>query len=286
MACPTLSANMKEEMNWKPIGIVLALTIGCLPAQPQLDLTSIKASTASRHPEVSLHQGKLSIKNACLRDLVRIAYQVRDFQVFGGPAWIVADGYDIEAKGKSDLPGSSLPHLIQSLLRNRFHLKFHRETKELPVYLLTVAKGGPRVHESRVGPCPQFKWEIGQFTSKPCTAVGGGPNQQLNHTLDAVGISISGAQGLIEFLVGNLDRMVIDKTGLRGTYDLHLEWDRRATAEILESGGPGSPPKTAIREDAGPSLFAAVEEQLGLKLESGKGPVEVLVIDHAEKPSL
>src|SRR5262249_10336695 len=151
----------------------------------------------------------------------------------------------------------------RAILEDRFRLKLHRETRELPVYALTVAKGGPRIPKSLAGDCPSFKWERGQHSPNSCTAVETGPNRQLNHTLDAVGISIS---GLIKFLSDNLDRIVIDKTSLTGTYDLHLEWNRRATAEVLESGGPGSPPKSAILEDAGPSIFAALEEQLGLKL--------------------
>jgi uncharacterized protein (TIGR03435 family) len=226
------------------------------------------------------------VKNASLRDLIRVAYQVRDFQISGGPDWIDSAHYDIDANAK-DKPVpkewlTTMMSLLQSLLADRFKLKLHRDTKELPVYVLTVAKGGPKFQQSREKSCTTFNWirnspPPGQIANIHCGAAEL-TNAQLNRTLDAVGISIWGvspdAPGLTWFLSRELDRIVIDKTGLTGLFDFYLEWNRAAT---LDKAAASADPDN-------PSLFTALQDQLGLKLTSEKGPVEILVIDHAEKP--
>jgi uncharacterized protein (TIGR03435 family) len=228
--------------------------------------------------------------------LIQSAYQVREFQVLGGPAWIDSDRYDINAKVKGnptrDEWSQAIGPMEQSLLRERFKLRLHRETRDLPVYSLTVAKDGLKLHPTRSGGCTKFERSRYPISSDQrwspdyCGAVETGPNIRLNHTLDAVGMSISeGPDSLVPVLEWQLDHRIIDHTGLSGIFDIRLEWNRAATAKAISSGTHGdASPRIPLFDDESPSIFAALEEQLGLKLESAVGPIEVLVIDHAEHP--
>ncbi len=238
---------------------------------------------------------ELIVKNTTLRNLIRMAYHVRDFQIAGGPAWIDSDRYDMEVKMGSDWTIESREQMIgptlQALLKERFKLNLHREMKELPVYSLTISKYGHRLPPSK-GRCTNFQW--GRYAIPPgkqspdyCGAVEAGPNLRLNHTLDAVGMNINGTSGLTAVLSRELGRDVIDKTGLTGLFDIHLEWNREATARSIGPEGRIDPSKLApSTDDESPSIFTALEDQLGLKVDSIKGPVEILVIDRAEKPAV
>jgi uncharacterized protein (TIGR03435 family) len=226
--------------------------------------------------------GGLRAVNATLRSMIREAYQVRDFQLSGGPAWLDSARYDIEAKGQIE-PGSQeqtglqVMKMLQALLADRFQLSIHRETKEMPIYALLVAKNGPKLEASREGcfdptagipPPPTLP---GQSPSRPC----GGFNNSSNQMLGAkVGMSHFAAN-LSKFI----GRTVVDRTGLKGTYDIALRWTPYEGQAFL---APTEPPPA---DGSQPSIFTAVQEQLGLRLESQRGPVEVLVIDGAEKPS-
>jgi bla regulator protein blaR1 len=266
------------------------------------ETASIKVgSRDGKGPFVTSTPPRLTVKNATLRDLIRMSYHVRDFQITGGPAWIDSDRYVIDATARGNptteewLETTGL--MLQTFLRDRFKLKMKRETQELPVYDLMVAKGGLKLAHSEERSCTTFKWDRnspppGQSTAISCGAVEL-TNTRLNHTLDANGMSITRVGGntlvpsLTTFLSGELDRTVIDKTGLTGLFDFHLEWNRLATARLLGRSPADDPSANASAspDASSPSLFAAVEEQLGLKLEPAKGPVEVLTINHVEKPS-
>lgn len=192
-----------------------------------------------------------------LDNLITYAYDLRDYQVAGSPLWARAsadaDRYDIAAKveGDGELSRDQSKKMLQALLAERFQLKFHRETKELPVYELVVAKNGPKLKES--APDAQIMLRMG------------GTN----------GIEITATKTSIAMLVNQIsnhngvDRPVLDKTGLNGGYDFKLTWtlDRAALGIDTEA------------------VSIALQEQLGLKLEPAKAPIEILVIDHAEKPS-
>jgi uncharacterized protein (TIGR03435 family) len=269
--------------------LATALSFAVATSQPRRSFERISINTSAPGSRSFSLSGlpNLTVKNASLRDLIRVAYQVRDFQISGGPDWIDSAHYDIDANAK-DKPNpkewlTSMTSLLQSLLEDRFKLKLHRETRELPVYVLTVAKGGPKFQQSKEKSCTTFNWirnspPPGQIASIHCGAAEL-TNAQLNRTLDAVGISMTGATpdapGLTWFLSRELDRIVIDKTGLTGLFDFYLEWNRAAT---LNKAATSADPDN-------PSLFTALPDQLGLKLTPEKGPVEILVIDHAEKPS-
>lgn len=225
--------------------------------------------------------GGLRAVNATLKSLISEAYQVRDFELSGGPAWLGSARYDIEAKGQlepgsQEQPGLQVMKMLQALLADRFQLRIHRETKEMPIYALLVAKNGPKLQAPRevcfdpTGGIPPPPTLPGQSPSRPC----GGFNNSSNQML--------GASVGMPRLAANLSRFtgrtVVDRTGLKGTYDVALRWTPN---EGQAWAPPGAPPSDGSQ----PSLFTAVQEQLGLRLESQRGPVEVLVIDRAEKPS-
>jgi bla regulator protein BlaR1 len=205
------------------------------------------------------------VMNTPLSNLIGAVYHLHAFQVSGGPPWINSTRFDITAKAEDVSPPEQMTSLraivLRTVLKDRFHLQFHREMKELPVYILTVAESGLKLPRSN-----------GVSSSgKP------GANMYLNHTMDAIGFSIAEIPGtrpgVTTILSSELGRMgiderVVDKTGVTGLFDFHLEW----------SPAPSSDPDR-------PSLFTAVREQLGLKLTPGKAPVEILVVDHAEDPT-
>jgi uncharacterized protein (TIGR03435 family) len=215
----------------------------------------------------SMPGGRFAANNASLKLLIQTAYDVRSHQISGGPNWLDSAKFDIEAKSDSAAPipagpagGPQMRLMLQSLLEERFKLKLHRESKEEPVYELVVAKGGPKLQQAADSLKQQqrgLQMRRGQLTGT------------------AAPMSI-----LVSQLSQQLGRSVIDKTGLTGQYDFDLKW----TPEFGQSqGGPadaGPPP-----DSPGPSIFTALQEQLGLKLESTKSQVDVLVVDHAEQPS-
>ena len=239
-------------------------------------------------------KGNWVVDNASLRDLVGMVYQVPYRQITGGPDWLQVRLYKFTAHA----PPQSAPRqflttvqpLLRSLLAERFKLQFHRETRQSPGYRLLVAAHDVRLHRSRLQTCVAFKWTPYPPAPVKCGVLFTGPNIQLNHTLDAADIRLSGPNAtynLTTFLSGEVDRPVMDRTGLAGLYDLHLEWNRAATAEALRPGSSqnGARPESA-NDAAGPSIFTALRQQLGLTLQPASLPVDMLVIDHAEKPAL
>jgi uncharacterized protein (TIGR03435 family) len=191
--------------------------------------------------------GRLSVSNATLETLIRNAYGVQKNQILGGAKWIDSDRFDIQAKTAGPIRDADERPLLQSLLTDRFHLKVHQETRNLPTYALRLAKGGPKF--------PEHKGEAGAIrTSRGAEKI----------RVTAERFSVSQLAGILS---RQLDRVVQDKTGLRGYYDFSLEWD------------PIQAPDSQT-----PSIFSALQEQLGLKLEGSRGSVAVLVIDHAEMP--
>jgi uncharacterized protein (TIGR03435 family) len=210
-----------------------------------------------------------------VRPMITFAYQVAGYQLIGGPGWLTTDRYDINAKMEAPpttvtpfIPGSTTPNAMQlalrHLLEDRFKLKMHRETRELDIYALVMARPGG-------GPGPGLK-PTTQDCSKPVEA-------------SKSFCGISGTPGRVRFgglpassfataLAGPAGRMVVDRTGLTGSWDFELSF-------APENRGPDAP----AADPNAPSFFTAIQEQLGLKLESTKGPVDVLVIDSVEKPA-
>lgn len=206
--------------------------------------------------------------NMRLKDLIQVAYNVKGFQVSGGPAWVSSDGYDIDAKigGPFEkLSGSErMDHIrlmLQSLLADRFKLVLRKETRTFPVYRLVVAKNG----------------------SKLSAATKQGSFSERNGQIKAQGITM---ETLAEILSGPLERNVMDETHLSGLYDVSLRWSPDNGAASAPGPLPAGAQPGALQPDSiTGSIFTAIQEQLGLKLKAAKAPVETLVIVSAERPS-
>jgi uncharacterized protein (TIGR03435 family) len=196
--------------------------------------------------------------------LIQQAFNVRDFQIIGGPSWIRSDRYEVNAKPDGAVNGQEgLRPLFQKLLADRFKLEYTRETKEMPIYHLVVNKGGLKIKEN---PDPNGA-NAGQIRIGRGQIVGNGMGMEI----------------LARQLSQQLGRLVVDKTGLTGAYDFTLNFTPEGAAGMRGPDGGGDAP-TAPVEGAAPSLFTAVQE-LGLKLESAKGQVEVIAVTRVEKPS-
>ncbi|MFZ0821026.1 MAG: TIGR03435 family protein [Candidatus Acidiferrales bacterium] len=248
-------------------------------------------------PGPGLVSDSFTAKNFTLMTLVRAAFGIplgaEDSRISGASKWLDTEKYDVEAKMSTAVvdelkklsPEESKlaqQHMLQALLADRCKLAFHRESKEFPIYSLVIAKNGPKLQESKTVATPPAD------APPPADSGGrggrggrGGPRIMMRGRggpLEGQGVGIANLVDLLSMLVG---RPVVDKTGLTGKYDFTLQWtpdDSQAPSAFPP--GMGQPP-----DPAGPSLFTAIQEQLGLKLESGKGPVEIIVIDHVERPS-
>jgi uncharacterized protein (TIGR03435 family) len=221
-----------------------------------------------------------------LKELVVIAWGLQSFQVSAGPPWFDSTRYDIVAtpEHRSSQPNMNLL-MIRSLVEDRFQLRAHQETKELPVYDLVVARKdgrlGPGLIESKDGSCMPFDPSNPAFPSEPgkprppmC-----GRSIVIPRRMSAISVPLGNLTSMLSMLLG---RTVVEKTGLAGNFDINLEWTPdEAQAMRVAQDAPPVAPSTGVA----PSIFTAIQEQLGLKLEPAKGPVEILVIDHAEKPS-
>jgi uncharacterized protein (TIGR03435 family) len=244
--------------------------------RPTFDVASIKLHQGIGNlvKLQALPGGRLESENVSLRYLMLFAYGVQDFQITGAPEWTRTDRYDIQAKAEGNPPGKVMAGpMLQTLLEDRFKLKLHRETKQLPVYELTVAKSGVKMRSSKEGGC--VPWSLDSPPPLPlapgeqrtfCGFRGFGVDGQ-NRKLEVFGITMAELVAILQR--SELRRTIVDKTGLAGTFDVRMNWS-------LES---------ASAADAGPAIFTALQEQLGLRLEATKGPVEVIVVDHVEKPS-
>jgi len=236
-------------------------------ANRAFEVATIKPSNPSRPGKLFTVRGvEVVTINTTLSDLITMAYDVHPKQVIGGPGWLESDKYDVT--GKPDVPGqpnvAQMKIMIQKLLEDRFQLKFHREKRELSAYALTVGRTGPKFSKSERDPDSL----PGLFFR--------GPGTNLNVTNATMAQFASLLQGAV------LDRPVVDQTRLTEKYDFILKWtpDQGQLAGL--GGAPPPPPDTA---DAPPDLFTAIQQQLGLKLDSTKAPVDVLVIDRVERPS-
>jgi uncharacterized protein (TIGR03435 family) len=287
----------------------------------------VKKNPGGLGGQIRIMPGNISVNGMPVRLLIRQAFgQLQDFQVVGGPAWINSDRFDIEAKPEGG--GPMTPQVLQSVFRqileDRFSLKVHRETRELPIYALMVARSdgrlGPNLKPSSEecstrmaargrGPAPDGRGgaaadapggiAVGRGVPPPDGRGGpgraGGPPPAPDWDAPPVcgqrgggfGRLRGGGTTMADFasmISGTAQRVVLDKTGLTGYYDFALTYT--PSGDQLPQGPPppGAPPPPPIDPD-GPSFFTAIQEQLGLKLENQRGPVEVIVIDSIEQPT-
>jgi uncharacterized protein (TIGR03435 family) len=283
--------------------LVLAGSLAFLHAQSlaahnEIEVATVKLNIGGGRGGMRANPGRFTVSNTSIRTMIRNAYKVPDFTISGGPGWITSDHYDIEAKVEGVLKGDEVLLLLKTLLEDRFQLKVHRETREGPVYALTVTKGGFKLQPSNcivVDPThPRAPMVPNEKPPEYCGTNRGGANG-LSQTLNVTGLKIEETDmvhatfpGLTFYLASILGRPVVDKTGLSGRFDIRLEYARDSPAGTprgQEGANNDLSSPTPVADNATPSIFTAMQEQLGLKLESTKGPVEYLVIDHVEKPS-
>jgi len=244
--------------------------------------------------------GRFNAEGVSVKMLITFAYGIRDYQLTGLPSWADSDRYNISAKPEgagpetppdpSKIPseaemktqGEKTRAMVANMLEERFGLKIHRETKELPVYALVVGKNGPKLLDAKEG-----NPDILDFGGR---GRGPGPDD-VKQVRRGEGMRMGRGQfagqevtaaTLATQLSTILGRNVIDKTGLTGKYDVKLSWtpDESQPAMLKDPTNAA-----ASTPDSGPSIFTAIQEQLGLKLDSQKGPVEIVVVDHIEKPT-
>lgn len=227
---------------------LISLFIATLLCAQKFEVAAIRVNRdPAADPNVnSLPGGRLIVTSQSLRDLLKFAFDLKDFQIEGAPGWADGDRYDIDAKAADSR--ANVRQLVRSLLEDRFGLNVHTETRQLTIYSLRLAKGDLKMtrHDDGVG-------------TKARTTCGHMTGQRV--TLDVIA----------KMLARYLGRDVRDDTGLPGKYDFELIWTPDA--------GP------CANAPEGPSIFTAVQQQMGLRLESTRGPVQALVVDRLEKPS-
>jgi uncharacterized protein (TIGR03435 family) len=260
----------KQRMGFVLAGMAIATLLSASAQNPPqgqaplaFDVISIKPSPPGNRPGGirPLAGGQSYVATGVpVKLIMKLMYRINDSQISGGPGWLDTDRYDIQAKAEHPSNIDQLHEMFQTLLADRFQLKFHREMKEMSALVLTIDKSGPKL---KLNESPQdFEIPIRPTARGKITGV-------------RVPMSY-----FCWFLSQNQNRPVVDKTGLDKNYDFNLEW------------APEIPPGAVLREGAaappvidGPTLFVALREQLGLKLDTQKAKVEVFVIDHAERPS-
>lgn len=263
--------------------------------KPKFEVASVRENTSGDGKIMFGIQpgGRFNAVNVPLWALIRQAYAVQRTQIVGAPDWTERARFDIVAKAEGDIasagPGSppgALHFMLQDLLEDRFKLRAHRETRELPIYALTLARSdrklGAGLRPSTVD-CAAMRGRGGRGLSARGPAAAGervpcGMRMAPNHVV-AGGVSLAQFTQVLSQLT---QRIVLDRTGLEGRFDIDLSF----TPDRMPQGSPppGAPQLPSI-DPNGPSVFTAVREQLGLKLESDRAPVEVLVIDHVERPT-
>jgi len=216
---------------------------------PEFDVSSVKANhSENERGSMQMTKGSLTIANAPLAKIIGAAFGIsedRDAYLLAGPAWMTAEKYDVIAKFPAATPPDQVRLMLQALLRERLGMRFHREMREVPAYALVVAKSGLKARAAAEGSAGGFRRGPGHLESRASTMA-----------------------TLADKLSQQSDRPVVDKTAVSGSYEFVIDW----TPDEMQNGG-----------QAGTSLFTAIQERVGLKLEARKEPMEVVVIDSVEK---
>lgn len=314
---------MKRFSTEVGVALTLMVAVGSLqlraqaPASsktPAFEVASVKPSDPNpANPMFAIPMlmppvgGRLTATNVPLRLLVRMAYEVQDFQIVGGPSWQLTSKFDIHAKAEDGFTGSTkemLP-LIKTLLEDRFKLKAHMEKRDMPISVLVVSRSdgklGPDLKASTANcPDPQVQAQKqaeaianGGAAALVAQMMGDGtcmvaPIMPTGGGMTGFGLRASGQplSQLTQLLTQATGRVVQDKTGLTGLFDWRLTFDPQVLMAMVGQLGLQLPPGAALPPSDNPSLLTALQEQLGLKLNSERGPVDVLVIDSAEQPTV
>ncbi len=233
-------------------------------ADPTFEVATIKPAKPDEQGKgLGGPPGRFMTRNTTLNDLLMFAYNLHTKQVLGGPDWLGTEKFDIEAK--PDIPGAASEkqnrRMMQKLLVARFGLKFHNDKRDMSAFVLTVAKGGPKLEKSEDDPngSPAFFFrDLGNLVFRNITM-----------------------PGFASWMQTVLDRPVVDHTNLDGRYQGTLKWNPDETQFAVF----GTPPHPSTAPDAPPPLVTAIQQQIGLKLDAEKTPVNVMVVDHVEQPS-
>ena len=273
-------------------GLAIAPHARAQTQTPAFEVASIKADhSKDDRVFIQISGGRFTTTNTPAKFLIQYAYNLKPSQLSGGPSWISSEGYDVDAKEEDALAEElkKLPReqgldevrtMLQSLLADRFHLKVHHETKQLPVYALVVAKGGSKLVQSTLTP-------LGPIGTNPPPVPGApragtqliGPGQ-----INATGVPIGNLADALS-RQADVGRIVLDQTGLKGNYDFVLHWTPEGPLPLGPGPGTGLAPAGGAPDASGTSIFTAIKEQLGLSLQPTKGSVDTLVIDRIEEPS-
>jgi uncharacterized protein (TIGR03435 family) len=227
---------------------------------PEFEVASVKPNkSGQRGGRLNTEAGHLTITNLNLRTCIKAAFGLQDYQLSGGAASVEDEPYDIVAKADGAVGDDQLLLMLRRLLADRFKLRYHRETKEMQGFGLLAGKNGPKLHE--VQPA--------------------GKGWSRNGVGSIEGQEVSMAR-LAEILAGRLGQPVLDLTAIKGVFDLKLNWTPDPAMARNPTENKESP---AVSDPSGPSIFSALQEQLGLRLEARKVPTDIVVIDHVERPS-
>ena len=258
---------------------------------PAFDVTSVKTNNSGNGSFSGgrLPGGRISLTNVPLRLMIRTAYRLQDFQIIGGPEWINTARFDVAAKADGNPAFDQMIVMLRALLADRFELAVHNETRELPVFALVVARTdgnvGPQMKQAETDCIAGRRNAPPGTPSRPLP-----PGQSPTCGFDVGFGNLKGRGVNMVALASTLSdltrRVVLDRTGLASGFDVDLTW----TPDQLPQRPPGAADQPlqvdgVTIDPNGPSFFTAIQEQLGLKLESTKGRVDVLVIDRAEKPT-
>jgi uncharacterized protein (TIGR03435 family) len=290
---PIATGSTRQDTAYAVVVLALISVVVVSAQQPTFDVVSITPSqpgAQNRLPRIT--PGRVEIYNSTLKDLIRIGYSRFAFdtrEIVGGPSWIASERFDIVATMDHQPPGfestglpTDLPARLRALIEERFRVKMHNERREGDVYDLTFARSDKKTSaglrtvpdvcaaamKELTGPTPPPR----RSGPPPCSF--GGPPGQLIGT----GVTMVMFSAVLSMNVG---RPVVDRTSLAGSFDIELTFDPASAAQAA----PGAPPGPVPTDDTKPSIFTALQEQLGLKLEATRGPIDVLVIDQAERPT-
>jgi uncharacterized protein (TIGR03435 family) len=246
---------------------LLAQAPARIPPDLRFEVASLKPAKANQQGGIRPAPGgqRYEAINCPIKVMIEVAYRIKTDQIMGGPAWLDYDRFDMEAKAEKPSSADELHVMLMNMLVDRLQLKFHHEKKDMQMYALTVDRGGPKLtpHQAANAGEPWIDESEEQFLHVKLKAT--------SSPMDYFTFRLS------QFM----DRPVVDLTGLQGGYDFNVEFTREPPPGFPQNGKiNGEDPDTS-----GPTVFAAVKRQLGLELKAQKGPVDVVVIDHVERPT-
>jgi uncharacterized protein (TIGR03435 family) len=240
---------------------ILAVAASLAFAQaPEISVVSIKPSDPGTNSMGNrFPPGRFTFTGYSLMSLIESAYSVKEYQILDAPGWMSSERWNLEGELTQPVSMFSYPQLLQPVLADRYHLKIRRETRTMPIYSLVIAKGG-------------LKLKLAAEDAKQGTRYG---NMIVGERYDIRRLAFD--------LTGNLNMPVVDKTGLTGIYDMNLKWTPDPARPAF--GDVRDPADLPAPDPSRPEIFTAIKEQLGLELKAEKGPIDVIVIDHVERPT-